>query len=384
MGRSGGPLDGLPLWAALPALLLAPSVLFMVGLWWWVLTAFLRTGTGAGVLELGVRPPDRSDPEEHELVDVVQEMALAAGVAPPRLLLTDAELDNAAVYGRTPDEATIVVSRRMLDRLDRSETQAGTGHLIGSVGNGDLRLLNLVLAVFVTYALAPALLTLFLRRSRRQVRQVLRAIRHRDDPLQEARAVRMLLAPEDDNSLVAAVVFLTWTLSNLVLNLFFVSPLLLAPFRTRRFLADATAVQLTRDGDAMGRTLARLRGVAGAPAPARSAAPYFLLEPEGDDLGDDVGLAVSFHPDVEKRLTRLRKLGYRAEDPVPRRRSAAEWLFHGIAVAIFAVIMTPLLAVIAVLVLSLVLLCVTLGLFFAYLFVVLVIGPVHLLLRGMA
>jgi Zn-dependent protease with chaperone function len=357
-------------------------------LWGWVLNSFLRNGIGALTDDLGVRPADRSDAEEHELANVVEEMALAAGVVAPELRLTDAGLSNAAAYGRSPDEATIVVSRRMLDRLDRSQTQAGVGHLIGSVGNGDLRLLNTLLAVFVTYALAPALLTPFLRRSRRQLAAVLRAIRHRDDPGAEARAVRQLLAPEEANGFISSLIFITWTLTSLVTNLFFVGPLLLAPFRTRRYLADATAVQLTRDADALGRALADLQDADQAvPAPARYTAPHFLLEPMGssaDDLGADVGLAYSFHPSVEKRLRRLRALGYRDPGPRPERHGPGHWLVKGVAYAIFAVVLGPLLLVIALLALTLVATCVALALLFVLLFAMLVVTPLHLWLRSLA
>ena len=53
-------------------------------------------------------------------------------------MLLDGEVANAAVVGSSPADAVVVVSRRLLDEMDRDETQGVLAHLIASIGNGDL------------------------------------------------------------------------------------------------------------------------------------------------------------------------------------------------------------------------------------------------------
>ena len=80
-------------------------------------------------------------------------MAIAAGVKPPRVMLLDGPVVNAAALGSSYDDAVVLVSRRLLDELDRDETQAVVAHLIGAVGNGDLRVALSMLSLFRTIAL---------------------------------------------------------------------------------------------------------------------------------------------------------------------------------------------------------------------------------------
>ncbi|MBA2459672.1 MAG: M48 family metalloprotease [Gemmatimonadales bacterium] len=80
-------------------------------------------------------------------------MAIAAGVKPPRVMLLDGTVANAGAIGSSPDDAAVVVSRRLLDELDRDETQAVGGHLVGAVGNGDLRAALAALSLLRTIGL---------------------------------------------------------------------------------------------------------------------------------------------------------------------------------------------------------------------------------------
>ena len=98
------------------------------------------------------------DLEERQLGNIVAEMALAAGLPTPRLMLIDADEANAAAFGASHLDATLVVTRGLLDRLDRQETVGAVAHVVASAGNGDLGLAAAVLAVFQTLG---AFLTLF-------------------------------------------------------------------------------------------------------------------------------------------------------------------------------------------------------------------------------
>ena len=118
--------------------LLVPGILAMLALWALLRRLFSGAGVGGLVIGLGAREPDLTDLEERQLVNVVEEMAIAAGLPAPRVMLLDGQIANAAVVGSAPEDAVVVVSRRLLDEMDRDETQGILAHQIASIGNGDL------------------------------------------------------------------------------------------------------------------------------------------------------------------------------------------------------------------------------------------------------
>ena len=63
---------------------------------------------GGALLALKAREPNQSDLKELRLADVVQEMAIAAGLPAPRVMLIDAPGANAAAIGTSPEDARIV------------------------------------------------------------------------------------------------------------------------------------------------------------------------------------------------------------------------------------------------------------------------------------
>ena len=94
-------------------------------------------------------------------MNVVQEMAIAAGIPAPEVRLLDAQVANAAAVGTDVTASYVVVGRRLLDEFDREETEGLLAHLIGSIGNGDLRgaaqihSLLYVLELLIVVVLAP-------------------------------------------------------------------------------------------------------------------------------------------------------------------------------------------------------------------------------------
>src|SRR5206468_333972 len=84
---------------------------------------FSQAGTAAELHTLGARPPRAGDTEELQLGNVAAEIALAGGMTPPTVQVIDSPVANAAVVGRGPGDATVVVSRGLLEALGRDETQ---------------------------------------------------------------------------------------------------------------------------------------------------------------------------------------------------------------------------------------------------------------------
>jgi Zn-dependent protease with chaperone function len=91
---------------------------------------------------VGARPvsPATEDAAERRLLNVVEEMAIASGTAVPRVYLMEEGGINAFAAGYSPNEAVIAVTRGALDGLDRDRLQGVVAHEFSHILNGDMRL----------------------------------------------------------------------------------------------------------------------------------------------------------------------------------------------------------------------------------------------------
>jgi heat shock protein HtpX len=83
-----------------------------------------------------------------QLINVVQEMALAAGVPMPKVYIIDDTAPNAFATGRDPQHASVAITTGLLQKLDREELQGVLGHELSHVRNYDIRF-SLLVAVLV-------------------------------------------------------------------------------------------------------------------------------------------------------------------------------------------------------------------------------------------
>src|SRR5690554_3186394 len=107
------------------------------------LARLARNGGATIALDLGGRPVSRSttDVRERRLVNVVDEMAIAAGIPAPPVYVLDAEAGiNAFAAGARPAEAVVAVTRGTLEQLDRDQVQGVVAHEFSHILNGDMRL----------------------------------------------------------------------------------------------------------------------------------------------------------------------------------------------------------------------------------------------------
>jgi Zn-dependent protease with chaperone function len=247
--------------------LIVPGMLGMLALWLAVRRLFLRTGAGAVEVAAGARLPRPDDVEERQLVNLVEEMALAAGVPPPRVRVVDSRDANAAVAGSSIHDATLIVPRGLLAELGRGPTGGVVADMLAVVVNGDLRAALAIASVFQTFGVVAALLAAPLsKRTRRALWRMLRLSmrrRHREADAVEVRFVAEELTyvgqlggldeqPTSGTlSTMATFPFMVanvgFTLVRLIFGGFVVAPVMAALWRRRRLLADATAVELTRD-----------------------------------------------------------------------------------------------------------------------------------------
>jgi len=345
--RHPGPLGGSDAAAALviAVLLVGPGAAVMALAWFGTRALFVRAGPEAIVLALGGRSPRAGDLEEQQLANVVAEMALAAGVRPPRVLLLDGAVANAAALGSSHDDAVVLVGRRLLDGLDRDETQGVIAHLVATIGNGDLRVALSVLSLFraiglvltgLGATLGPASRRTLVRLARLALRRPAGGshedeIAEVDELLSKAEEAGdadlsrltgrgrhpLLLIPRFPFMLAHSAI----SMCRLAFVSFIVAPLLALVWRSRRYLADSTAVQLTRNPDGLARALASLSAKGGATPGGSWATPLFIIGPGSRRagtprpggatsriLGDEFGL-LSFDPPLARRMTRLRRQG---------------------------------------------------------------------------
>jgi Zn-dependent protease with chaperone function len=388
---------------AAAAVLVPPGALALLLAFFGVRALFLRSGVGGVLLSLGAREPKMDDLEERQLVNVVAEMAIAAGVPPPRVMLLDTPAPNAAAVGSSLEDGVVVVSRGLLDTLDRDETQAILGHLIGSVANGDLKIAMTMLALFQTVGVMAVFLTSpFGPQARATLWRLIRfAFRRRGDPA-EAEAVTEMLARtlsvdtgDIDNvdkgrfgkvkgifMLPFLMAYMAFWLNQQILGAILVGPLLAFTWRTRRYLADATAVQLTRNPDSLLHALYHL--VRQGPAvPGAGWASYLFpvwlhKSGEKESFAARAGIMTSLHPPLDRRARRLARMGATVELAAQPRWTPAQR-------SLGYVILAPLVALMIVLALIAAGLSLLVSLAIDMLFLFgLIVVPLHVLLRHLA
>lgn len=304
-----GTLDPQEL-ALATVLVLLPGMAIAFVLWIGVLALFRRGGVGGAMASLNAREPNQSDLKELQLADTTEEMAIAAGLPAPKLMLVDSPGANAAAIGTSAHDARIVISRRLIDDLDRDQLQALLGHLIGSIGNGDLRVAFTVTSVFETCGLLLTLINSpFGSQSRRTLWHIIRYVFLRGETqAAEADSVAEMLSGSidadssdisrffDDSQKKPGLIkkFLRliffpifFTNISIEITLWFFLAILVGPcmalvWRTRRYLADASSVELTRNPDALAQTLERLAQDNSAIPGGAWAAHLFVINPSGD------------------------------------------------------------------------------------------------------
>jgi Zn-dependent protease with chaperone function len=201
---------------------------------------------GSSVAEsLGGRrvEPHTTDLNERRLLNVVEEMAIASGTPVPAVFVLDDEpAINAFAAGLTTSDAVVAVTRGTLEKLNRDELQGVIAHEFSHILNGDMRLnLRIAAAVFGILVLGLA------------GRGILWSMRFS----------RTRSRGKDNNGILFAI--LAAGLALLIVGYvgyFFGRVIQAAVSRQREFLADASAVQFTRNPGGVAGALKKIGGYA--------------------------------------------------------------------------------------------------------------------------
>ena len=188
--------------------------------------------------------PHTTDLRERRLLNVVEEMAIASGTPVPAVYVLDDEpAINAFAAGLTTNDAVVAVTRGTLEKLTRDELQGVIGHEFSHILNGDMRL-NLRLT-----ALLFGILVLGL--AGRGVLWSLRGARFRSRD------------SKSSGGFLAAIVVIGLALVVIgYVGYFFGRIIQAAVSRQREFLADASAVQFTRNPVGLSGALKKIGGYA--------------------------------------------------------------------------------------------------------------------------
>ena len=229
--------------------------------------------------------PDTSDLYERKILNVVEEMAIASGTPVPPVFYMDNEAGiNAFAAGFSPEDAVIGITRGCVEQLSRDELQGVVAHEFSHILNGDMKL-NIRLIGIVHGILIVGIIGYYVMR-------IAFSSGHRRS--------------RDDNK--GALAFAALGVGLMVigfLGTLFGNMIKAAVSRQREFLADASAVQFTRNPEGIGGALKKIGGFKQGSAITSPNAP------EASHMFFSMGITSGFnamfatHPPIDERVSRI-------------------------------------------------------------------------------
>jgi heat shock protein HtpX len=269
-----------------PQALLGAAFMVAFGIVWGLITLY----GGARILAafVGSRPADPANPAEKRFLDVVAEMAVAAGLPRPEARVVDTPALNAFASGYDPEHAMITATSGIIEACTREELEGVIGHEMSHVADFDVRYATVVAAMAGVAVLVQHLLFDVLRWASWSSP---RGGGRRDD----SGGLRIVLT-----LVVLALVAVFAIIAPLAAKL-----VQLAISRQREYLADATSVKLTRDPAGLIHALQRLQQSDTAMARGSSPVSALCIAPVRSSFEN----LFATHPPLDDRIARLRNLG---------------------------------------------------------------------------
>jgi heat shock protein HtpX len=224
-----------------------------------------------------------------QLMNIVNELAIAANLPPPRVYLIEDTAPNAFATGRDPKHASVAITTGLLQKLDREELQGVIGHELAHVRNLDIRFTLLVAVMVGSIAL---LADFFLRFTFWGGMSGGGRSRGNRDSGGGGLVIIMIVV-----GLILAIV------APIVARLVQV-----AVSRQREYLADASSVELTRNPYGLQRALAKIGADREVLEVANRATQHlYIVNPIKKFESRAAGLTAT-HPPILDRINRLRQL----------------------------------------------------------------------------
>lgn len=277
--------------AGIPAAAAAAAIAFLLSLWG-------VYGGGSAILAMsGAKEIRKSD--DPELWNVVEELAIASGLPMPRIYKIADTAMNAFATGRDPAHASVAITDGLRSKLSRDELQGVLAHELSHVRNLDIRF-AMLLAVLVGFLVLLCDLfrrwTFWGRSGRRR-------------------------SGSGSGPVVLVIIVLAIVLS--IVAPFLARLIQLAASRQREYLADASAVEMTRNPLGLAGALEKISGDAEVLETANRATQHIYIVNPIRPFEERARGLFSTHPPIQDRIQRLRALagadGTGALDPGPPR-----------------------------------------------------------------
>jgi heat shock protein HtpX len=226
--------------------------------------------------------------------DIVEEMAIAAGLPKPATYIVPDRDPNAFATGRDPQHASLAVTEGLLQTLDREELQGVVAHEMSHIRNFDIRLMMIVAALVGAVALMADWA------GRGMWFGGVRGRSRRDDD-------------RGGGGAAGAIFFVVWIVA-IILAPIVGRLLAMWVSRTREYQADATGAELTRNPLGLASALEKIEdAVEPTTAIKRGTAHLCIADPMGK-LADGEGLSALWatHPPMAKRIDALKQMAYQA------------------------------------------------------------------------
>jgi Zn-dependent protease with chaperone function len=233
--------------------------------------------------------PDAATPDERRLLNVVEEMAIASGVPVPPVYLLENELGiNAFAAGHAPGDAVVAVTAGTLGRLSRDELQGVIAHEFSHILNGDMRLnIRLMGVLFGILVIGLTGWIIFRSTTGGYIR-----VGARDDDRKGFNPLPLI-------GLALYVIG--------YVGVFFGNLIKAAVSRQREFLADASAVQFTRNPEGIAGALKKIGAVSEGSRiqdPHAEEASHMFFGEAAGGLNELFGLLAT-HPPLVERIKRI-------------------------------------------------------------------------------
>jgi heat shock protein HtpX len=235
----------------------------------------------------GAKPLEKQD--DPQLFNVVEEMAIAAGLPIPKVYLIHDSAPNAFATGRDPQHAVVAITSGLRTKLNREELQGVIAHEMAHVRNYDIRLMLLLAVLIGTIVMLADLFWRMLRFT----------------PTSKQRSSRKD-GKNQGNPLLLVLLVVAVLLA--LIAPFLAQIIQLAVSRQREYLADASGVELTRNPQGLASALRKIDEDPDQLKTAnRGTAHLFIANPikKYADLG---GSMFASHPPMQERIKRLESL----------------------------------------------------------------------------
>ncbi len=216
---------------------------------------------------------DTTDPAERRLLNIVEEMSIASGVSIPDVYLLPDDSINAFAAGYSSDNAVIGVTRGSMEKLTRDELQGVIAHEFSHILNGDMRMNIRIMGVIF------GLLVISMIGS-----TILRNIRVRSGGSNKNNGALVIL-------LIGVILWIVGYIAML-----FGRMIQAAISRQREYLADASAVQFTRNNEGLANALRKIGSVGSEISSSRAMEASHLFFSSGLDS------IFATHPPLGERI----------------------------------------------------------------------------------